>query len=127
MALIPSIEDDTMVIRSIGDHTFAEGIQQLEEAMTLARQTHAETNTRLHLLFDLQKSQENRSAEELRDAAAYFGDKLAFLTGRLAIYVTRDVHLGLSYLFSTHAEINGITAQPFHDRDAAWNWLHEDA
>lgn len=123
MPLIPEIDGTILTIRSVGDHTIEAGVRDLLGAMKLA-QEHFETYpVKLHLLFDMLDSEESKSPMELRGVADFFKPYLSFLSGRMAVFVTKTVHYGLSRLYSVHAESGGMDVVPFYDRDEAVKWL----
>lgn len=113
MALISSVDDGVLLIRSVGDQSLEEGLAQLNAGMSLAQQTLDATGVAPDLLIDLTESEEAKSTGELKQIIAYFAAHRPPLSGRIAVVAPKDLLFGLSRVFGAHGERHGLATAVF--------------
>ncbi len=110
------IEDKIGTFTSVGDVAIEQGILVLEDGLSQME----ESRLTPVFLFDLTRSTENRSTEELQLMAAIIHERLP--NSCMALLVTTEVSYGLSRMFSTFAASLDMEATVFRDRDACRAW-----
>ena len=127
MAILSHIEDDALVVRSVGDQDIETGMAQLNQGLDLAEQHFQETGVLVDLLFDMIESEESKETNELKQVVLYLAQRMPPLSGRIALAAPADLMFGLSRIFAAHAAGVGIDAEVFRSQDEAWSWLRPDS
>lgn len=125
MPLRHRLQDGVIWITTEGDVEYDEGIASLGRALEAAKQ--ADPVARWDIVFDVRRSSENRSADELRRIAQLVAENGSVLSGRTVVIAGDDLHYGLSRMFQAYCELHGLRAAVRRDPDAALAWLRETA
>lgn len=120
MALIYRMDKGCIVLVSEGSVQYEEGLQIFTEAIAAAQ---ASPHTHWHILFDITKSEEDRSEQELRGIASFVAANKEILSGRCAIVAADPLHFGLSRMFQAYCASIEVSVEIFEDLEAAHSWL----
>lgn len=75
------------------------------------------------LLFDVRRSSESRSADDLRDIAGVIAAHRAHLSGRATVVAADPLHYGMGRMFAVFMESLGLSCEVFTDPDEADAWI----
>jgi hypothetical protein len=118
MSLTYGIEHDVLTVKTVGVVDFAEGFAVFQRGL----QAYSECAPALpRILFDLVESEENRTADELKNIAIMVGER--FPGARIAIVVRSDLLYGLSRMFAVFVEPKVSAIKIFRDLPTAQRWL----
>ena len=117
------IVDGYLLVRSVGDHDLESGFRDMLTAMDKAKAEFERTGQKVVMLLDMLESEENKGATELDQIADFFKQRLGYLDGRIAIFVTKEVHYGLARMFSAITAPDGLDIRPFYDMAEAKAFL----
>lgn len=119
MPLTWEIRESVLVVTFIGDYTFLEAQQAVNEGlMQLAGRSG------VSLLLDARSSQANLSAEEIRERAYWVASLRARGIFHCAVVLNEQLHrYGMARMFQTRAEMQGIGMRLFHNMEEALAWL----
>jgi hypothetical protein len=124
MPLTHEIRDDTLWVTTVGDVEFDDGLAAFARALEDARST--DPAARWDIVFDLRRSSELRSAEELEDIARFVGDNLNVLSGRCVVIAGDDLRYGLSRQFQVFGELHGLRPSVVRSLEDAARALSDD-
>ena len=109
-----------------GDVEYADGLRTLQEGLRRAREiAESDTSGKFHVLFDVRRSTENRSGDELKRIAEVLGEHTSFLSGRAAVVAADAFHVGLARIFGAYADGQQIEVRVFEALEEAESWLQE--
>ena len=108
------------VFTTIGDVEFAEGKKTLEQGLKQIKSGETEHK----LLFDLRKSTEDRTKEEMQGLADFVNQLLGSCL--IALVVNHDLLKGMSNMFATYCELHGMHSRVFESLDDATSWLSQN-
>jgi hypothetical protein len=124
MALEISFTSHVMVVTTVGDVDFEEGLATLKRGLLEAQERVARRmNRRWPILFDLRQSTERRTGEEIKGIAHFLGQYRAVLDGGCAIVVRGAVYYGLSRMFGAYVSPFGLEVRVFSEVAEAEKWL----
>ena len=112
---------------AVGDVVYEEGVKTFATCMAEAGKSleTIDLPDLWHLMFDIRKSTENRSDEELQGIAIIVSQHRDALSGRMAIATADDFHYQSARRFEEFAEQLGQVAAVFRDIDQAEAWLYQ--
>lgn len=105
---------------SIGDVDYAEGKLVFANALAAAA---TDGPGPWHLCFDLRRSTENRSTEEIEAIAAVVGSRRELLSGRVALVVAQPFFIGIANMFGAYVSRYGVMIAIFAEPESATAWL----
>ena len=113
------VADGVRIFTTIGDVDYHEGLNVLKEGLQ-----GAEPPGPALILFDITRSKENRTHDEIRNIAQFVKP---FVRGeaKISLLVDRDLYYGLSRMFASYVEEENIEAQVFKGYDDALTWLQQ--
>ena len=76
-----------------------------------------------HILIDLTRSEENRTASELRELAQLVAEQKWLLSERIAAVAETPLLRGTSRMFAVYMEDYGVDVRVFGSMDEARAWL----
>jgi len=128
MPLLYELTDTVLCITTEGDVDYETGLQVTGEALTAARAAwRVNGNRPFDIIFDIRKSTEERSANELRSVAEFIAGYGDVLTGRMAVVADDPYHFALGRIFEVFAEHLGQKPRVFGKYDDAEAWFSEQA
>jgi hypothetical protein len=117
------IDATRLTIHSVGDHSFQVGLAQLTTILDDARAASAESGARYDLVFDMTRSAEKKSPDELRSAGEFLAGWIDCLSGRVAVISDDPVLFGMGRVFGSYAESQGLEVCVFRDAASAEAWF----
>ncbi len=124
--MLSEVKGNCLIVRSVGDHGLEEGFAQMKAAMDKAKAAFEASGEKIVMFLDMLESEEEKDPAEIRQISEFFKQFLGFLDGRIAVFVTHDLHYGLSRVFSAYTETDGLDVQPFFEVAAAAKFLGQD-
>ena len=120
MALLYRLQYPVLEWEAVGtvDHG-----QQLEVARQSFVAIEGTGDRGWHLLIDLSRSIENRTAGELRELAQLVGRHAELLSGRIAMVTQKPLLRGTSRMFAAYVEEYGVEVRVFGTGEEALSWL----
>ena len=123
MPMPSEIVDGYLLVRSVGNHDLESGFRDMMAAMDKAKVEYERTGVKIVMLLDLLESEEERNASDVSQIAEFFRQCLGFLDGRIAFFVTKADHYGLTRMFSALTAPDGLDIRPFYDMAEAKAFL----
>ena len=113
------IDDGIGIYTTVGDVDYQEGISVLNNGLDKLNALEP-----VLILFDIRKTGEHRTPEEIRDIAeivrSYFSKKI-----KIALVAQSDLYYGLSRIFAAYVEDTGVAVQVFKKYDDSLAWLKQ--
>jgi hypothetical protein len=117
-----AIRPEAIYLETVGDVDYEKGIAAFEAAV---REARAEGVARRPVVFDIRRSEETRSAEELRSIADFVSRHLDVLAPRCAVVTGDDFHFGLGRMFEAFADTHEVEVTVLRSIDDVPAWLAE--
>jgi len=121
MPIRPDFRDRTLWLVTEGDVDYEEGLAILLGA--LAEAERIDGAARWDVVFDIRRSEEERSPDELRQIASFLGEHGRVLSGGCAVIAGDPLHFGLGRMFEAFTEPRGIEVRVVSDEAEAADWL----
>lgn len=115
----------TLWLVTEGDVDYEDGLATLGAA--IERAAAVDATPCWDVVFDIRRSREQRSADEMRGIAVFVGQHRDVLSGACAIIAADPLHFGLARMFEAYGELEGIAARVVDDEAAATAWLQSRA
>jgi len=125
MPIEHELRDGVIWTTTVGDVDYEDGIGSMRRALEAARA--ADSSRRWDIVFDVRRSSEDRSSDELQAIADFVAASDAVLSGRCVVIAGDDFHFGLSRMFQAYCELKGLTPQVVREVDAAESWLRGES
>lgn len=125
MPLAHALRDHCIWITTEGDVEYGDGLASLERALEAARAENGDAGW--DIAFDIRRSSEHRSAQELRGIVDYVADRRPLLSGRCVVIASSDYLFGVSRMFQAYCELRELTATVVRDEESAREWLKESS
>jgi hypothetical protein len=115
------IRPDAIWLRTVGDIEYTSGLGVLEAAVAEARSRAG--GRRWPVVFDITRSEERRSADELRAIAQFLASQADVLEPRCAVVAVDDLHFGLARMFEAFADQHAVKVTVLRSLDEIDGWL----
>lgn len=113
------IDDGIGIYTTVGDVDYQEGISVLNDGLERLKALEP-----VLILFDIRKTGEHRTPEEIRDIAeivrSYFSKKI-----KIALVAQTDLYYGLSRIFAAYVEDTTIEVHVYKVLEDAVSWLKQ--
>jgi hypothetical protein len=110
--------DGRIEVTAVGDVSYAERLESLEEVKQLLR-----THGRLPVLVELRGSAPVLTGQEVAALARTIGDAAPLFAAGIAVVAREGLQYGLTRMLQIQAEGSPVAIAVFTDRDAALAWL----